>query len=764
MRIYALLGGSLALLAFVGPASVHSDPIKGHVAETDPNRRPLVADSDASKVARANDWTIGIAGGLVEGPFIRLAAELAKALDDGNNIRVLPVVTYGAAENVGDLLYTRGIDVAITYSDDLEQYKKSGAVKNIDQRINYISKLYEEELHIYARPEIKNLSDLEGKKVGFNTKGAGPTVTGPILFERLGIHVEPVFVDNGVGIEKMESGEIAAILHSVGKPNDLFQKLQPTPGFHFVAVEFDRRFADYYMPATLTHDDYPNLIAPGQRVDTIAIPAVLAVYNWPRENDRFRRVERFIDHYFTRFDKLRESLFDPKWKEVDLVAKVPGWNRYWVADRKLAEVVSASRKARPEGSAMLAGAAHLNREQVRDFVIQTENVLPSLPGGTRSQLSKVIEGIRNEIRADEPDEPKLRQFLRSVRAICEPHTTDLVSQGILALLSKFNNQVPRQSAATSEDLLAPSAPKLDTIDSRPKDPGELRYWDTIKRSEIPADFQAYLNSYPNGQFAAMAHARLDQFATKIPNDSARDSANPGMPPIRDCTQCPELVLIPSGRFAMGTAGSFAFEKPVHQVSIPKPFYLGRREVTFDEWDACVAEGGCRYRPDDRGQGRGLRPVTDIDWEDAQAYVGWLSRKTGHAYRLPTESEWEYAARAGTTTAYPWGQGVNIDRANCVGCNSKPLNDTVDTGRFPPNGFGLFDMAGNAAEWVEDCWNDSYRGAPTDGSAFIKPQCQQRVLRGGSFNNDPRYLRSATRFKYDHDVRYYANGFRVVRDN
>ena len=764
MRICAqVLLGTVALVAFAVPFEVRSDPVIVE-AQADQSPHSTTAAGNASQVGRANDWTISIAGGLFDGPFIRLAVELARALDDGDKFRVLPVVTYGAAENVKDLLYTRGIDIAITYSDDLDQYKKSGAVKNIDQRVNYISKLYGEELHIYARPEIKSLSDLEGKKVNFNTKGAGPTVTGPILFERLGVHVEPVFVNDAIAIEKMQSGEIAATLDSVGKPNDLFQKLQPTPGFHFVPVEFDRRFSDYYEPATLTHDDYPNLIAPGEHVDTIAIPVVLAVYNWPRGNDRFRRVERFIDRYFTRFDKLREPSLQPKWKDVNLAAKVPGWNRYWVADLKLAEVVSASRNAGPEKTFVLDGAAQLNRDQLRDFVTQTEKALPLFPSGTRSQMGKVLEGIRNEIGADKPDEAKLRQLLRSVRTICEPDATDLISQGILALLAKFDERVPRRSTAASKDLVVVSAPRLDTLDTGPADPGELRYWDTIKKSETPADFQAYLNSYPNGQFAVMAHARLDQLAAKISDESASGTANPGMRSIRDCTQCPELVLIPSGIFPMGSTGSSAFERPVHYVSIPKPFYLGRREVTFDEWDACVAEGGCQYHPDDRGQGRGLRPVTDVDWEDARAYVGWLSRKTGHAYRLPTESEWEYAARAGTTTTYPWGQGVDIDRANCVGCNPTQFKDTVDTGRFPPNGFGLFDMAGNAAEWVEDCWNDSYRGAPTDGSPFIRPQCHERVLRGGSFNNDPSYLRSAARFKYDYDVRYYANGFRVAREN
>jgi formylglycine-generating enzyme required for sulfatase activity len=208
---------------------------------------------------------------------------------------------------------------------------------------------------------------------------------------------------------------------------------------------------------------------------------------------------------------------------------------------------------------------------------------------------------------------------------------------------------------------------------------------------------------------------------------------------------------------------FDFEGPVHQVSIRRDFYLGRREVTFDEWDACIADRGCTYRPDDRGLGRGQRPATDLSWDDAKAYVAWLSRKTGKTYRLPSESEWEYAARARSTTTYPWGRTIEKDRANCIGCTSEPWRRAIATGSFQPNAFGMFDMAGNAAEWVEDCWNDGYRGAPADGAAWTNNQCRERVLRGGSFNNDPRYLRSAARFKYDHDVRFYTNGFRVARD-
>jgi len=441
MRIYArALLGTLLLIALAGPATVRSESLKGESAEGDQNRRnDAVAAGEGAEVTRVNEWTVGIAGGQLEGTFLRMASEMGRAFDDGDNLRILPVLTYGAADNVSDLLYMHGVDVAMTYADTLDQYKKSGAAKNIDQRINYISELFEGELHIYARPEIKSLADLEGKKVGFNTKGAGPTVTGPILFDRLGIHVEPVFVNNSIALEKMKTGEIAAFLHLVGKPNSLFSRLEPASGFHFLPLEFDSRLADYYVPARLTHEDYPNLIAPGASIDTIAVPTVLAVYNWPKGNDRFRRVERFIDYYFSRFERLKEPSFHPGWKQVNLAAKVPGWNRYWVADEKLAALMSTLRNGRPaEMSREAADATPLDREQVRDFVSQTEKALPLLSDGMRSQLGKVLDNIRNEIKTESPDEPKVRQLLRSARSICERDATNLVNQGILALLAKFN--------------------------------------------------------------------------------------------------------------------------------------------------------------------------------------------------------------------------------------------------------------------------------------------------------------------------------------
>ena len=332
---------SLVLVALALPVPARSQSPEIQLAQRTVRHDTAATSGEVGKAASVNDWTVGIAGGLLEGTFIRFAAELAKAMDDGDNLRVLPIVSYGAAENVSDLLYLHGVDMAITYSDDLDQYRKSGGVKNIEQRINYISQLYVGELHVFARPEIRTLADLEGKKVGFNTKGAGPTITGPIVFERLGIHVEPVFINNSIAIEKMKTGEIAAILHSVGKPNDLFTKLQPIPGFHFVPVEYSKKLSDYYLPSKLTHDDYPNLIPDGKPVDTIGIPAVLAVFNWQKGNDRYRRVERFIDYYFDHYDRLKQPSFHPKWKDVNLAATVPGWTRYSVAEQKLRSMVSA---------------------------------------------------------------------------------------------------------------------------------------------------------------------------------------------------------------------------------------------------------------------------------------------------------------------------------------------------------------------------------------------------------------------------------------
>ena len=243
---------------------------------------------------------------------------------------------------------------------------------------------------------------------------------------------------------------------------------------------------------------------------------------------------------------------------------------------------------------------------------------------------------------------------------------------------------------------------------------------------------------------------------------------------RDCPECPEVVVVPSGSYEMGSPasedGRSGAEGPVHRVTIPEPFAVGMYEVTFSQWDACVADGGCGgYRPDDEGWGRGDRPVVNVSWRDAQAYVDWLTGRTGKRYRLPSESEWEYAARAGTTTPFHTGSTISTEQANYDGSHvygagrtGDYRKRTVPVGSFAPNRFGLHDVHGNVWEWVEDCWNDSYRGAPSDGSAWVSGSCKSRVLRGGSWDLEPSDLRSAFRVRNTTGARFAGSGIRVVR--
>ena len=230
---------------------------------------------------------------------------------------------------------------------------------------------------------------------------------------------------------------------------------------------------------------------------------------------------------------------------------------------------------------------------------------------------------------------------------------------------------------------------------------------------------------------------------------------------------PEMVVIPAAiRFQMGCVSRRNCnddELPVHDVTIPRAFAVSRYEVTFGEWDACVEGGGCRgYRPHDIW-GRGLRPVNHVSWNDAQAYVSWLSSQTGVEYRLLSEAEWEYVARAGSETSYSWGNRIGSNRANCEGCGSRShAGETAPVGAYPANEFGVYDMHGNVHEWVEDCWNANYEGAPSDSSAWQSGSCSFRVLRGGSWNSGPLILRSAFRFGAPTETRHVNGGFRVAR--
>jgi formylglycine-generating enzyme required for sulfatase activity len=237
---------------------------------------------------------------------------------------------------------------------------------------------------------------------------------------------------------------------------------------------------------------------------------------------------------------------------------------------------------------------------------------------------------------------------------------------------------------------------------------------------------------------------------------------------REGMDCPEMVVVPAGRFLMGSPARQGDddEHPEHEVTIAKPFAVAKFALTFDEWDGCAAAGGCRSDVSDSGWGRGRRPVINVSWGDAQAYVKWLSGITGKPYRLLSEAEYEYAARAGTQLKYPWGDDIELGgkaMANCDGCGSQwDDKQTASVGSFAANAFGLYEMVGNVWEWMEDCWNRSYEGAPTDGSTWTSGNCSCRVVRGGSWYDGPGSLRSAYRHRNSTDNRSNDLGFRVAR--
>ncbi|HTI66551.1 MAG TPA: formylglycine-generating enzyme family protein [Caulobacteraceae bacterium] len=303
-------------------------------------------------------------------------------------------------------------------------------------------------------------------------------------------------------------------------------------------------------------------------------------------------------------------------------------------------------------------------------------------------------------------------------------------------------------------------------------------------ADVLGRYGAWAKAHPNAEAeiadlkaktAALVQARLSQpTPPEAPQPPQIWRVDGAIGEIVDCADCPDMVVIPAGRFTMGSPLSEPNRistEVQYGVTIAYPFAVGRFDVTFDEWNACVRDGGCGgYKPDDRGWGRGKRPVINVSWDDAQAYVAWLSRKAGHVYRLLSQTEWEYAARAGTTTPFFFGDAISPSLANHDGSYGYPNNTpvgglrrgkTTPVGAFKPNGFGLYDMAGNVWQWTQDCWADYYAG-PVDGAPVTGGDCGRRALRGGPWSGNPGNLRSADRLRNPVASRIDTIGFRVAR--
>jgi len=332
------------VIVFLLAAVVLSDASVAQTRRT-ANSSSSISSSEAEIRDRLNSWTVGLAGGLLEGAPIHFATEIARVVNDGGTMHILPVVTRGPTENVNDLLYLRGIDAAIINSDSLEEYKAQ--VPQIRQRITYLFSLFPSELQIFVRPEIKSLADLAGKKVNFNTQGTAAAYSGPLIFSRLGVDVEKTFIPHPVALEQLKRGEIAAVVFVTAKPVDAFAKGKWEGGYKFLPVEFGPKFEDYYLPTSLDSTDYPNLIAKGEKVPTISVPTILAAFNWRPNSPRYRKVARFVDELFSGIDKLKSPGFDPKWKDVNIATRAPGLERFQAAQEWLDRNAAVKQSARP---------------------------------------------------------------------------------------------------------------------------------------------------------------------------------------------------------------------------------------------------------------------------------------------------------------------------------------------------------------------------------------------------------------------------------
>jgi len=287
---------------------------------------------------RKNAWTVGLVGGLFEGTFMRFAEEIRKVIDDSDDMRVLPIVSRGTASNLEDLLYLRGVDIAVTQVDIFEYFRTQRKIPNLEQRVHYLLRFPVAEMHLITRTEITDIEQLRGKKVQFANPGGSSTITGVIAFQRLGIEVEQVSGDISGGWDQLRKGEFDGIVRVVNKPVGYLSAIPANSGLHLISIPYSKKFTDLYALAEFTNADYPNLVAPGERVDTIAVPSVLAAYNWPRNSDRYRRVERFTQRLFANFDKLQKPPYHAKWKDVNIAASIPGWTRFSVAETELQQL------------------------------------------------------------------------------------------------------------------------------------------------------------------------------------------------------------------------------------------------------------------------------------------------------------------------------------------------------------------------------------------------------------------------------------------
>ncbi|MGY3619857.1 TAXI family TRAP transporter solute-binding subunit [Bradyrhizobium sp. USDA 10063] len=335
-----------ALTIICGPAA-RAEETEYDPAKVSDSLRAIFQFGSVATKQSLNANTVTLISGTIGGTYVQFGADLASVLDDGNKLRVLPIVGRGSVQSVADILFLQGVDLGIVRADTLDYLERKGFAKDIKKQFSYVTKLYNEEMHVVAPKTIKSLKDLEGRIISVDLPNGGTFVTALTVFERLGMKAKFVYIEQRIAMEKLKAGEIDAVIVTGGKPYKSVSTFNNDGRFHIVTVDYAKPLQTDYLPATLTSKDYPNLIADQERVDTIAVPAVLAAYNWAPNTERSRKLALFVDAFFTKFPTFQKPPFHPKWKEVSLAAPLPDWNRLPAAklwlEKHSVEAVTRSR-------------------------------------------------------------------------------------------------------------------------------------------------------------------------------------------------------------------------------------------------------------------------------------------------------------------------------------------------------------------------------------------------------------------------------------
>jgi TRAP transporter TAXI family solute receptor len=340
-----------------------------------------------------NANTVTIITGTIGGTYVQFGADLSSVLDDGNKLRILPIVGRGSVQSIADILFLQGVDLGVVRADSLDYLERKGFARDIRKQLTYVTKLYNEEMQVIAPLAVRNLRDLDGKRVSVDLPDGSTFVTALATFERLGLRADNfAYIEQRIAMEKLKKGELDGVIVVGGKPYKSVSNFVNEGGrFHLVTVDYERPLQNDYLPATLTSKDYPNLIAEGDKVDTIAVPAVLAAYNWAPNTDRYRKLTLFVDAFFQKFPTFQNPPFHPKWKEVSLAAPLPGWQRLPYAKTWLEEHGVASTTARSRFDDFLkqnpAAAKSVNSDADKEALFKQYQAWEA-DKGTRAQVGR----------------------------------------------------------------------------------------------------------------------------------------------------------------------------------------------------------------------------------------------------------------------------------------------------------------------------------------------------------------------------------------